>query len=158
MVRSGALALTMMFAACGGDGSGASSAVTTPGAAADGAPPPPSPAGCQPSTEQSLVAEGLKFDRSCIAVPAHQTTSLTLTNNDPGESHEVAIYRWESCFARAARAGDVTTCADPSEGLRFKGDILKSGSTTYHILGLRPGQYAFICLVHPTMHGVFNVG
>jgi plastocyanin len=111
-----------------------------------------------PSTEQSLVATGLKFDRSCMAVPAHQTTSLTLTNNDPGQSHEVAIYRWESCFARAARAGDATTCADPSEGLRFKGDVVTSGQITYHVLGMRPGQYAFICLVHPTMHGVFNVG
>jgi plastocyanin len=97
------------------------------------------------------------FDRACMAVPAHTTTTLILTNDDPGRSHNVAIYRWDSCFARSVRNDPPTTCADPAEGLRFKGPVDEQGQVTYHILGLRPGQYAFICTVHPSMHGVFKV-
>jgi len=93
-----------------------------------------------------------------MAVPAHQATYLTLTNNDPGQSHDVAIYRWDSCFARSSRAEAAPpSCADPSEGLRYKGHIITQGQVTYHILGFRPGRYAFICTVHPSMHGVLNV-
>ena len=93
-----------------------------------------------------------------MAVPAHTATFLTLTNNDPGQSHDVAIYRWDSCLAQAVRAGgSTTTCADPSDGLRFKGPVITQGRTTYHILGFRPGRYAFICTVHPSMHGTLNV-
>jgi plastocyanin len=104
-----------------------------------------------------LVASGLKFDRTCIAVPPHRTTTLTLINNDPGQSHNVAIYRSDSCLANAVAAGDASTCSDLTDGLRFKGPVVAHGQATYHILGLRPGNYAFICTVHPTMHGAFKV-
>ena len=153
MVRSGALAFAVALSACGGGGSGTISAAPTSGATSL----PPAPPGCEPSTQQSLVAAGLRFDRACMAVPAHRPTSLTLTNNDPGQSHNVAIYRWESCFARSSRVEPSPTCVDPSEGLRFKGPVITQGQTTYHILGFRPGRYAFICTVHPSMHGVLNV-
>lgn len=155
-VLPGVCVLALVLSGCGGAGSSAgSSGPSTPGPT--GAPVPP-PAGCESSSQQALVAAGLKFDRSCMTVPAHKATTLVLTNNDPGQSHDVAIYRWDSCFAQAARSGSGTPCADPTEGLRYKGNVIAQGQATYHILGFRPGRYAFICVVHPSMHGVFNVG
>lgn len=153
MVPSGAVALALVLSGCGGGGSKVISVAPTSG----GTSAVPPLTGCEPSTQQALVAADLKFDRTCMAVPAHRATSLTLTNNDPGKSHDVAIYRWDSCFAQAARAGSTTACPDPSDGLRFKGPVLTQGQTTYHILGFRPGRYAFICTVHPSMHGALNV-
>ena len=154
ILPSGALALALVLSACGGGRSEVVSAAPTSGGTA-GVPPP---AGCEPSTQQALVAAGLKFDRTCMAAPAHHAIFLTLTNNDPGQSHDVAIYRWDSCFARSSRIGAAQPpCADPSEGLRYKGLIITQGQVTYHILGLRPGRYAFICTVHPSMHGILNV-
>ena len=153
MVPASAVALALVLSACGGGGSEVISVAPT--SVGTSAAPPPT--GCEPSTQQALVAADLKFDRTCMAVPAHRATSLTLTNNEPGQSHDVAIYRWDSCFAQTARAGGSTTCPDPSDGLRFKGPAITQGQTTYHILGFRPGRYAFICTVHPSMHGVLNV-
>lgn len=91
-----------------------------------------------------------------MAVPAHRATTLSLTNNDPGQSHNVSVYRWESCFAQAVRAGDPSSCKAPKEGLRYAGRVLDSGTVTYHILGFRPGRYAFICTVHPSMYGTLK--
>ena len=153
IMLAGTYALAVALSACSGGGSGAVSVSPTAGGATTVGP---SPAGCEPSSQQSLIAAGLKFDRTCMAVPAHHPTFLTLTNNDPWQSHDVAIYRWDSCFAQAVRAGDPSTCADPSEGLRYKGSVITHGQVTYHILGVRPGRYAFICTVHPSMYGVLK--
>ncbi|MEP7059723.1 MAG: plastocyanin/azurin family copper-binding protein [Actinomycetota bacterium] len=148
------LLVTAAASACGGGGDPTPTGAPTSGVIA----PPASPAGgCEPSAQQALVAAGLTFDRSCITVPAHEQTFLSLTNNDPGESHNVAIYRADACFVQAAREGDASTCSHPKEGLRYQGSVLAQGQTTYHILGLRVGKYTFICTVHPSMHGKFNV-
>jgi plastocyanin len=151
---AGALALLLLAPACGGGGTPVASSAPTP--PVNTAPGPP-PTGCDPSSQQTLVAIGLKFDRKCIAVPAHHDTFLTFTNNDPGQSHNVAIYSRGSCFVLAASKGDASKCTKPEEGLRYKGSVLTGGQTTYHILGQRVGKYVFICTVHPSMHGVFNV-
>lgn len=150
----GPVTLILLATACGGGGTPTATSAPTPPAST--APGPPA-AGCDPSAQQALVAAGLKFDRKCIAVPAHHETFLTLTNNDPGQSHSVAIYSRGACFVKAASAGDATKCTHPEEGLRYKGSVLTGGQTTYHILGQRLGKYVFICTVHPSMHGVFNV-
>jgi plastocyanin len=93
------------------------------------APPPSAPAG-----GAAIVAEGLKFDRTRLEVPAGGAFELLFENRD-GAPHNVTILD---------RGG-----ASVFEGETFGGP----GSRTYAVPSLPAGEYAFRCDVHREMTG-----
>jgi len=137
--------------ACGGG-----SVVVTPSAPLS-PPASPGPASCSPSTSLVLSADGLDYDLHCLSVPAGAPAALAFANNDAGEVHNVAVYRWDSCLAKAARAGTYGACPDPNAGRLFVGAVIGYGHTTYHMPAFTPGRYTFLCSVHPFMRGVLRV-
>jgi plastocyanin len=136
-----ATALVLLTSACGGE--------QTPGGGATAAPPEsstggPATAPCEPSgTKLQVVAEGIAFDKGCLAAPSGQPFTIEFTNNDAGIPHNVAIHTDESA----------------SDAL-FVGEIFQGVETkTYDVPSLEPGTYFFHCDVHPTqMTGTFVVG
>ena len=88
-----------------------------------------------PAVAVKLVAEGNAFDTDRLEVPAGEAFMLTLENRDAAIPHNVSIYR-----------GDEEV---------FKGEIFPGvGTRDYIVPALEPGEYRFICDVHPdTMVG-----
>jgi plastocyanin len=128
----GAFAVAAVLTAAGGAGVG-------PAAADDMQMGPTcSPAG----TSLALTAEGHKFDKDCLAVPAGESFTIRFDNKD-GDRHNVAILPSHTA---------TTTL--------FEGDILPGPkSLTYNVPALKAGTYHFHCEVHPNlMNGVFIVG
>jgi len=102
--------------------------------------PSPSAATCSPTgTKLALVASGIAFDSSCLAVPAGKPFTISFQNEDAGIPHNVAIY------------SDSTSL--------FVGEVFPGpDGRTYRVPALDPGTYSFRCDVHPTqMFGTFIV-
>lgn len=150
MKRSLALCVIVpvLLVACGGDDddsaqSAGGSSVTT---AAMGVHPtdhvgnPTST--CSPSgTSVTVVANGIKFDKDCLAAPASQPFTIVLDNKD-SVPHNIAILESHA-------ASDVLFRAEIFDGPRTQ---------TFNVGALRPGTYAFHCEVHPAqMSGTFIV-
>ena len=113
------MASTVLLAACG-DASPPGSLACR--AAADG--------------ELTITADNLAFDTACIVLPAGETVTLILVNDDT-DPHNVAIY------------------TDSSKGTQlFAGDIVEGGETAEYKVGpMEAGTLYFDCTVHPTMSG-----
>jgi plastocyanin len=89
------------------------------------------------STPTISTAQATRFDQSLIVVIANKPFTLTFDNNQDGVQHNVAIYNGPSL---------ATTI--------FKGDLVKGvGVGIYNVPALPPGQYTYICNVHPNMIG-----
>lgn len=98
-------------------------------------------AGGEEALTTTVVAQAMAFDTSTIVLPANREHTITFENKDAGVPHNIAIYR------------DSTL----SEEL-FNGEIITGpATTTYTIPPLPPGQYYFLCIVHPTMNGTVIV-
>ncbi len=126
-----AMAIGLTAAACGGSGGKADD--PTIGAAG---------ATCTVSGNQvSISADNLKYDKSCLAVPANQEVTLNFDNKE-GLPHNVVILKDN----------------DSSDSL-FSGDIITGPKkVAYQLKALAPGTYRFRCSVHPTqMKGTFIV-
>jgi LPXTG-motif cell wall-anchored protein len=98
---------------------------------------------CSPAgTSLALTADGHKFDKDCLAVPAGQSFTIQFDNKD-SDRHNVAILPSHTA---------TTTL--------FEGDIVQGPkSLTYNVPALKPGTYHFHCEVHPNlMNGAFIVG
>jgi hypothetical protein len=120
--------------------------------------PPPRP-GCALASVNGLRAISLSFDRRCLAVPSGRATVLEFANDDAAESHDVAIYRRDSCMARAAVKGLLPSCDHPFASALFRGSVIVGvARITYRIPALSAGRYVFVCEVHAWMHGAFRVG
>jgi plastocyanin len=121
---AGATAAALLLAACGGGGG--KTTVTN----------------CAPSGSKLRVsAHNFEFDTTCLAAPANKPFTITLRNEDSGQTHNVAIYTDSS-------AADVL----------FQGKLIQGVATgTYDVKALPPGRYFFRCDVHPQMNGTFNV-
>ena len=104
-------------------------AACTAEAGSSHAPAPSAPAG-----GAAIVAEGLKFDRARLEVPAGVAFDLLFENRD-GAPHNVTILD---------RGG-----ASVFEGETFGGP----GSRTYAVPALQAGEYTFRCDVHREMAG-----
>lgn len=127
--------------------------VVTEGGGGGGAPPGPTGAGpptgatgaespdggtAEPSV---VVAQNLAFDTSTITLPAGQAATITLDNRDAGVQHNIMI----------------TTDSTLSTQL-FNGELIAGPATIeYQIPPLEPGEYYFLCLVHPNMNGTVIV-
>jgi len=126
-----AMAIGLTAVACGGGGGNADN--PTIGAAG---------ATCTASGNQvSISADNLKYDKSCLAVPANQDVTLNFDNLE-GLPHNVVILKDD----------------DSSDSL-FSGDIITGPKkVAYQIKAMAPGTYRFRCSVHPTqMKGTFIV-
>jgi plastocyanin len=102
-------------------------------------PPPPAPAG---TTQLSIAAENLKFDKASLTAPAGQPVQLMFDNKDAGQMHNVAVY--------ADRSASTPI---------FKGELdTGPNAVTYSFNApSSPGSYFFHCDVHPDMAGTFTV-
>jgi len=95
--------------------------------AQSGAPPPPPAGECGTTVE--ISAQNIAFSTDTIEVAGGEDFCITLTNDDIAP-HDVTIL-------------------DGSVEL-FNGEDVPAGeSATYHIAGLEPGEYRFICSLHP---------
>jgi plastocyanin len=92
----------------------------------------------------TVVAEGVAFtDGSCIAAPASEAFTIAFDNRDAGTQHNVEIF----------------TGTEPSGETLFEGDIITGpDQIDYDVPALDAGEFAFNCVVHPTMTGTIRAG
>ena len=112
--------------------------------------PPPSPSGaaCSPSgSTVTEAAQGLAFEKDCLAAPAQTAFIIDFDNKDNGVPHNIHIFSEDPS-------------ANPGAQSLFMGDLVTGPSkTTYQVSALPAGTYFFHCDVHPTtMRGTFVVG
>jgi len=111
------------------------------------APPEPPPSQeCTPveGGMVTVVAEGIAFtDSSCIEVPVGESFTIAFDNRDGGTQHNVQIF----------------DNPEPSGDLLFEGEIITGpAQIDYEVPAFdTPGEYAFICVVHPNMVGSVQV-
>jgi len=85
-----------------------------------------------------ISAQNIAFDTRTLIVPANRDFDLVFDNNDAGVPHNVQI---DSSPAR--------------ETTLFDGEVVDGiVSITYHVPALAPGEYYFLCKIHPNMNGV----
>ena len=87
-----------------------------------------------------LSAEDLAFDASTIQAPAGEEFTITFTNLE-SQPHNVAVLTQEG--GDEVVRGDVITGPD--------------AETTITVPALEPGEYYFLCDVHPDMNGTIVV-
>ena len=94
---------------------------------AGGATGSASPSQCLPSSKPDITAKGIKFSTADLCLPANVPFQLVFHNEDQVQ-HNVSI------------------------GSLFSGEVFTGpADRTYDIPALAPGQYKFICVVHPTV-------
>jgi plastocyanin len=100
------------------------------------------PGGPGPGAGVTVVAQNTAFDTATIERPPDVPTTITFDNRDAGTQHNIAIY----------------TDPELSQEL-FNGEIITGPDTIeYEVPPLEPGDYYFLCIVHPTMNGTVVVG
>lgn len=111
---------------------------SAPGAAAaEGEPEASSP----PRVE--LSADGLKFDKDALSLPAGETTTIVFTNEE-SQPHNVAIKNDGGSTIFRPEGGGIIT--GPGEEVE------------YEVPPIEPGEYTFFCEVHPAaMQGELTV-
>jgi len=83
-----------------------------------------------------VAAKDLAFSTDCLAVPANTAFTIDFDNQDLGVRHNVAIHTGYWHYSVAAP-------------WLFMGEYLTGpGTTTYHVGGMPPGRYIFMCDVH----------
>jgi plastocyanin len=89
----------------------------------------------------TVVAQDIAFDTSTIELPADEPSTITLDNRDAGVQHNIAIYTDSSLSTEL-----------------FNGELITGPATVeYQIPPLAPGEYYFLCIVHPNMNGTVVV-
>ena len=129
------IALTLALAACS-----QVSAEWTP--LPSGAEPPAACARADADGVIAISADQLRFSAPCMAAPAGMAFVVRFTNNE-SEQHNVAIYTDRS-KGTSITVGD--TIIGPDKTVDYPADALA------------PGDYYFVCIVHPaTMNGALYV-
>ena len=98
-------------------------------------------AGIEPSTELSITARALRFDKDTLVAPAGREVTLHFDNQDGGAIHNVAIYT-DKGVKEKLFGGDLFTGRD---------------SRDYRFTIAQAGTFDFRCDAHPDMHGAFVV-
>jgi plastocyanin len=121
----------------------ASGEEASPGASG-GAPAEPGGPG-EPGTspvagaKPTVHAKDVQFVDQTFQAPANKPFELDFVNEDAGIPHNIEI-------------------KDGGGNVIFKGDIVTGVKTaTYNVPSLAPGQYPYLCTVHPTMTGTATV-
>lgn len=116
-LRTSILAAAVLLAACGSTGGSSG-------------PAPSAPAG-----GAVITANGLKFDRAELTIPAGKAFQLLFENRE-GAPHNVRIY------------------GDNVDQPLFTGEVFTGpGSRTYDVPAIPAGTYKFRCDVHTDMAG-----
>jgi len=85
-----------------------------------------------------IAAQGIAFDQANLSAPADQPFQIEFANNDAGTPHNVEI-------------------KDNSGAQVFMGEVFNGVDTrTYDVPALAPGEYTFVCSVHPNMTGTLS--
>jgi cytochrome c oxidase subunit 2 len=116
----------------------AAAAAASPSPAGSGAT---SSAGPGAGPTLNVTAQGVKFLEATLTAPANTPFHIDFKNQDPGTPHDVAIYK------------DSPTGQEMFKGAVFNGVAEK----VYDVPALPAGNYAYICIVHPTMTGTLTV-
>ena len=97
---------------------------------------------CAHRDSPDAVAHNISWNTNCLAVPAEQPFTVSVTNEDDGIEHNFSIY--DSFFEKK------TYFTSPK--------LTGPASETLNVGGLPPGHYYFQCDVHgPAMSGSFVV-
>ncbi|WP_243773329.1 cupredoxin domain-containing protein [Actinomadura barringtoniae] len=115
------------LAACGGSGHAATPATSMPGMSMP-ASTPPAPAA--PVAGNAVEIKNFGFSPGALTVKAGTTVTWTNGDEDP---HTVS-----------------------ATGGPFHSPTLTNGGT-FHYTFTKPGRYAYICTIHPFMHGTVVV-
>jgi plastocyanin len=92
----------------------------------------------------TVVAQGIAFtDGSCIQAPAGEAFTIVFDNRDAGTQHNIQVFGGSQVSGSPTFSGDLVTGPDQIE---------------YEIPALDAGEYAYNCVVHPTMLGKILVG
>ena len=87
----------------------------------------------------TVHAKDVQFVDQTFQAPANKEFELDFVNEDAGIPHNIEI-------------------KDGGGNVIFKGDIVTGVKTaTYKVPALQPGQYPYLCTVHPTMTGTATV-
>jgi plastocyanin len=103
----------------------------------------PGEGGGPPAVRLELAAQGIKFDKQDLSMPAGAPVTLAFDNRDAGTPHNVAIFTDES-----------------AKTVVFRGALVTGPKTTTYSFTspAKPGTYYFHCDVHPTqMNGTVTV-
>jgi plastocyanin len=92
-----------------------------------------------PDATVVLTAKNVAFDTDTISGPAAIPFTIALVNDDAGIPHNVELL-------------------GPDGGVAFKGEIFNGVDTRVYDVGpLPPGEYTFVCSVHPNMKGTASI-
>jgi plastocyanin len=117
-------------------GSGAAPSASASAAPSESASAAPSDGGG--GTVIQVAAQNIAFDQANLSAPANQPFKIEFANNDAGTPHNVAI-------------------KDSSGAEPFMGEVFNGVETrTYDVPALAPGEYTFVCSVHPNMTGTLS--
>ena len=119
----------------------ASGEEASPGPGASGAPGGSGQPGAPPvaGAKPTVHAKDIQFVDKTFQAPADKPFELDFVNEDAAIPHNIEI-------------------KDGGGNVIFKGDIVTGVKTaTYKVPALAPGQYPYLCTVHPTMTGTATV-
>ena len=86
-----------------------------------------------------VTAENLEFNAEVIEAPAGEDFTIRLVNDDTAP-HNISVYSEEGGEEIA------------------KGDTAEGGATVETVVpALEPGEYYFVCDIHPNMNGTLVV-
>jgi len=92
--------------------------------------------GKPPGPGVTLVAQDIAFDSTEVGAPANQPFTIILENRE-AVPHDVAI-----------------DGQGPGQGRAFEGAVVTGPATRwYSVPPLAPGEYVFVCTIHPAMTG-----
>ncbi len=121
----------------------APSPVPTGRAAETSAPPSEECAPVEGGTV-TVVAEGVAFtEGDCIEAPAGEPFTIAFDNRDADTDHNVQIFGGPDPEGEPLVEGEIITGPDQID---------------YDVPALDPGEFAFNCVVHPTMTGTVQAG
>jgi plastocyanin len=93
-----------------------------------------------PAVPEIAANNAVSFDRDTLIVPADRPFELVFANNDDGVPHNVEIAE-----------------SSARQNKFLEGEIINGVATiTYQVPALAPGDYYFLCSVHPNMNGTVS--
>lgn len=129
-------------------------AVAENGGNGNGEPPPPQ------GFDGTIVSEDILFDIEEFSLPPGVEVTLSMDNRDDGIPHNIAFYQSPT----AGEGGFLQGCTDGCEPTEGDADVrtpIEPGlviQTFTFTTPSEPGEYGFLCEVHPTtMVGVMTI-